>query len=68
MMTSNAPLPPSDFNTPTPILGNRERLRTHLTPTGLAIMLLDAWKEDDPQNQARMLDALHEFNKADGAW
>jgi hypothetical protein len=30
-------------------------LRSHLPPDGLALKLLDAWKKDDSQAQARML-------------
>jgi hypothetical protein len=45
-------------------LSNRDRLRSHLPPDGLASALLEAWKKDDPKAQARMIAALHDFHKA----
>jgi hypothetical protein len=64
---TNREAPPQQLDeteeTPTPP-SNRDRLRSHLRPDGLALKLLDAWKEDDPQAQARMLAALHDFHRA----
>lgn len=62
-MDSDSTLPPSDSKPPVPALSNSERLRTHLTPGGLAVTLLYAWKKDDPQASARMLAALYDFHK-----
>ena len=36
---------------PATVLTNTERLRMHLTPGGLAVTLMDAWKSDDPEAQ-----------------
>lgn len=56
--------PPNDANEPpAQVLTNTERLRTHLTPGGLAMTLMEAWKKDDPKAEARMLTALHDFHK-----
>jgi hypothetical protein len=44
-------------------LSNSERLRSHLTKDGLALTLIEAWKKDDPEAQARMLAAIHDFHK-----
>jgi hypothetical protein len=62
-MNANPTPPPSDVEPSAATPSNSERLRTHLSPDGLAVALLDAWKKDDPQAQARMLAALHDFNK-----
>jgi hypothetical protein len=62
-VTSDATVRPPDNATPAPVLTNIERLRTHLTPGGLAVTLMDAWKKDDPEAQGRMLTALHDFHK-----
>jgi hypothetical protein len=65
MTDREAPPPQLDETgeTPTPT-SNRDRLRSHLPPDGLALKLLDAWKKDDSQAQARMLAALHDFHRA----
>lgn len=64
MSANSTSPPPDDANaTSAPVLTNSERLRTHLTSGGLAMTLLDAWKKDDPEAQARMLTALHDFHK-----
>ncbi len=44
-------------------LTNWERLRTHVTPDGLAIALMDAWAKGDPDAPTRMLAVLHQFHK-----
>jgi hypothetical protein len=64
-MSSDSTLPPPDDANivPAPVLTNSERLRTHLTTGGLAVTLMDAWKKDDPEAQALMLAALHDFHK-----
>jgi hypothetical protein len=44
---------------------NTERLRVHLTKSGLAIALLSAWAEGPPSEaRNRMLTVLHEFHKS----
>jgi hypothetical protein len=43
---------------------NKERLRIHLTNSGLAWALLAAWEQAEPaRRQAVMLAAIHDFYK-----
>lgn len=61
--TSESPMNDANLQ-PAVALTNSELLRSHLTPGSLAIVLMDAWKKDDPGSQARMLTALNDFHKS----